>query len=162
MGPELQALIRFISKGSDNMKYVFDTTQTIRYRFPTHTNELVMDRAEAVTSEVFITVLEPGEAPPLHQHDDTEQVFYILQGRGMLEVGSPLCSYAVVPGNLVRIPPSTPHRIHCEGNETLKYVTVDCFPGGRPTAEPTWDSHVQVVCQNQGWDIQKVRQHPAT
>ena len=47
------------------MKYVFSTTDTRRYRFPTHTNLLVMDRAEATTSESFITVMEPGEAPPL-------------------------------------------------------------------------------------------------
>jgi len=46
------------------VKYVFSTTQTRRYRFPTHTNKLVMDRAEAIASEVFIVELDPGEAPP--------------------------------------------------------------------------------------------------
>jgi len=52
------------------MKYVFDTSNTKRYKFPTHINDLVMDRAEATTSEVFIVVLEPGQAPPLHKHED--------------------------------------------------------------------------------------------
>src|SRR5690242_10392160 len=63
-------------------RYVFSTNDTIRYRFPTHTNDLVMDRSEAETSEAFMVVLEPGEAPPLHQHDDTEQVFYVVRGTG--------------------------------------------------------------------------------
>ncbi|MEA3334870.1 MAG: hypothetical protein U9R25_03105 [Chloroflexota bacterium] len=59
------------------MKYVFETEKPRRYRFPTHTNYLVMDRSEATTSEVFIVEIAPGEAPPLHQHDDMEQVFYV-------------------------------------------------------------------------------------
>ena len=66
-------------------QYVFN--EPLRYRFPTHVNDLVMDRVEAETSEVFIVVLEPGEAPPLHVHDDTEQIFYIMEGRGLLQIG---------------------------------------------------------------------------
>ena len=67
------------------MNYVFSTKQPKRYRFPTHTNYLAMDRSEASSSEVFIVELAPGEAPPAHKHDDMEQVFYILSGRGRLE-----------------------------------------------------------------------------
>src|SRR5204862_3504496 len=86
------------------MRYVFDTKQTIRYRFPTHTNELVMDRSEAEASEAFMVVLEPGEAPPLHSHDDTEQVFYITNGTGTLQIGAdPGQLFPLRPGELVRI-----------------------------------------------------------
>jgi mannose-6-phosphate isomerase-like protein (cupin superfamily) len=138
------------------MKYVFSTTETKRYRFPTHVNELVMDRSEATSSEVFIVVLEPGEAPPLHQHDDTEQVFYILEGQGQLEIGQAGGVYPVEPGHVVRIPPGTPHRIHCAGSVPLRYLAVDCFPAGRPEAEPTWDAHVQGVCQAMGWDYAQI------
>jgi len=38
-------------------KFVFSTKETTVYRFPTHTNELVLDRADADTSEVFVVVL---------------------------------------------------------------------------------------------------------
>ena len=69
------------------MRYVFSTVDTTVYRFPTHVNELVLDRSESTVTEVFIVVLEPGEAPPLHKHPDTEQVFYMLQGEGELRVG---------------------------------------------------------------------------
>ncbi len=41
------------------MNYIFSTTCTKRYRFPTHTNELVMDRSDATGSEVFI--VEQGQ-----------------------------------------------------------------------------------------------------
>lgn len=139
------------------MEYVFDTNKSKRYRFPTHINDLVMDRAQATSSEVFIVELAPGEAPPLHQHHDTEQIFYVMEGNGRLEIGAELQPFQVAPGDLVRIPPSTLHRIHCLGETSLRYLAVDCFPGGRPTAEPTWESHVQTVCQEQGWDIDTVR-----
>ncbi len=133
------------------MNYVFDTNKTKRYRFPTHINDLVMDRSEAAGSEVFVVVLKPGEAPPLHRHDDTEQIFYVLHGEGQLEIGEARQSYAVKPGDVVRIPPSTLHRIQCVGETTLTYLAVDCFPSGRPNAEPTWDDHVKTVCVQQGW-----------
>lgn len=34
-------------------RYVFSTADTIHYRFPTHVNDLVMDRAESETAEVI-------------------------------------------------------------------------------------------------------------
>jgi len=138
------------------MQYVFDTTNTKRYRFPTHINDLVMDRAESATSEVFIVVLKPGEAPPPHKHDDTEQVFYILEGKGVLTIGGQEEQFPVKVGDLVRIPPSSVHFIEAAGEEPLRYLAVDCFLGGRPEAEPTWNNHVKVICQNEGWDYDKI------
>ncbi len=138
-------------------RYVFDTRDVIHYRFPTHVNDLVMDRADAETSEVFIVVLEPGEAPPLHVHDDTEQVFYVLEGAGLLQIGESAERFAVKPGDVVRIPPHTYHRIFCDGAKPLRYLSVDCFVGGRPHDEPTWDSHVKAICKLNGWDFAKVK-----
>ncbi len=140
------------------MKYVFPTDQTTRYRFPTHANLLVMDRADATASESFITVMEPGEAPPLHVHHDTEQVFFVLSGKGRLIIGEDEQDQgAIVPGDLVRIPPGTWHKVPCVGDAPLRYLVVDVFPGGRPTAEPTWESHVRVVCEGNGWDFDAVK-----
>lgn len=138
-------------------KYVFDTRQTIHYRFPTHVNDLVMDRAEAETSEVFIVVLEPGEAPPLHVHHDTEQIFYVMDGNGLLQIGESVERHAVKSGDVVRIPPSTYHRIFCDGTRPLRYLSIDCFVGGKPNEEPTWNSHVRAICKLNGWDYDKVR-----
>ena len=138
------------------MKYVFDTEETKRYQFPTHINDLVMDRAEATTSEVFLVVLNPGEAPPPHKHDDTEQIFYVLEGKGTLTIGSEGEQFPVRVGDLVRVPPSTLHYIEADGGESLRYLAVDCFVGGRPEAEPTWNSHVKVICKNEGWDYDKI------
>jgi quercetin dioxygenase-like cupin family protein len=138
-------------------RYVYSTADIIRYRFPTHVNDLVMDRAEAETSEAFIVVLEPGQAPPLHVHDDAEQIFFVQKGAGKLQIGNePHQVYPVMPGDLVRIPAHTPHRIRCEGTEALVYLSIDCFLHGRPAAEPTWESHVRVMCTQNGWNFDKV------
>ncbi len=143
-------------------KFVFPTREAVRYRFPTHTNDLVMDRSQADASEAFLVILEPGEAPPLHVHDDTEQVFYVLSGQGELQIGGdasddPGRRFAVAAADLVRIPPGTRHRIFCRGAAPLVYLSIDCFPGGRPAVEPTWDSHVRAICAHNGWDYESVR-----
>jgi len=138
------------------MKFVFDTNETKRYRFPTHVNDLVMDRADANTSEVFIVVLQPGEAPPPHTHHDTEQIFYVLEGKGTLTIGDDEEQHPVRPGDLVRVPPSMLHHIKAEGDEPLRYLAVDCFVEGRPQAEPTWNDHVRVICGKEGWDYDEI------
>jgi mannose-6-phosphate isomerase-like protein (cupin superfamily) len=141
-------------------RFIYHTADAIRYRFPTHANDLVMDRAEAETTEAFIVVLEPGEAPPLHVHDDAEQVFFVQKGAGMLHIGAePRQIYPVRPGDLVRIPSHTPHRTHCEGTEALVYLSIGCFLRGRPVAEPTWESHVRAMCTQNGWNIEEVAPH---
>ena len=98
-------------------KFVFSTApaDTLRYRFPTHTNELILDRSESAAAEAFIVVLEPGEAPPVHLHAENEQVFYILEGAGTLHIGEGAAQpHPVRPGDLVRIPLNTPHAIRCD------------------------------------------------
>ncbi|MFC1552409.1 cupin domain-containing protein [Candidatus Latescibacterota bacterium] len=141
------------------MQYVFDSSQAKHYRFPTHSNDLVIDRKDAETSEVFVVILEPGEAPPLHTHDDTEQIFYMLEGDGLLTAGADNTEYPVKVGDVVRIPPSTPHSIKAVGGSRIKYLAVDCFVGGRPKDEPTWDSHVKVMCGREGWDFDSVKEN---
>jgi mannose-6-phosphate isomerase-like protein (cupin superfamily) len=139
------------------MRYVFDPTQFKHYRFPTHTNDLVVDRSESGASEVFFVILEPGEAPPLHKHDTTEQVFYMLEGEGVLTIGKEDAkTYAVKPGDIVRVPFNAYHSIRAEGNKRIRYLCVDCFGAGFVADEPTFDAHVHVMCEENGWDYDKV------
>jgi len=141
------------------MRYVFSTTNTTRYRFPTHVNDLVLDRSEATVTEVFIVVLDPGEAPPLHRHPDTEQIFYMLEGEAELRIGADTAErFRVKPGDVVRIPPDTLHMIVNDGATPVRYLSIDAFPGHRPLDEPTWDDHVRGNCAANGWDYDSVRQ----
>ena len=136
-------------------QYVFDTQKLKRYRFPTHINDLIIDRAQSSNSEVFMVVLEPDHAPPFHKHDDTEQIFYVVEGTGILTIGDKKEQFTVKPGDVVRIPVSTYHSIRSDKEKTLRYLCVDCF-GGKPIAERTWDDHVKAQCSANGWDYSKV------
>jgi mannose-6-phosphate isomerase-like protein (cupin superfamily) len=117
------------------MKYIFSTEKSKRYMFPTHINELVMDRNEAAFSETFIVIIEPGKAPPLHKHDDTEQIFYIMEGRGTLLTGDTMPEESEIkPGDVVRIPVATWHTIKADRGMRIRYLTVDCFGPVQKTA----------------------------
>ncbi|HNT34684.1 MAG TPA: cupin domain-containing protein [bacterium] len=138
------------------MQYVYKTENLKRYRFPTHINDIVIDRSESRCSEVFVVVVEPHKGTHLHKHEDTEQVFYVLSGNGRLEIGQEKAPHTIEPGDVIRVPLSTWHSVHCVGERDLVYLAIDCFDGGRPNAEPTWDAHVRVMCQQQGWEYDKV------
>jgi quercetin dioxygenase-like cupin family protein len=138
-----------------SMRYVFPTHHLVRYRFPTHANDLVMDRAEAEATEAFMVVIEPGHSTPLHVHYETEQIFYVTSGAGQLQIGDERATFSLSPGDLARIPRGTKHAASCSGDEPLVYLSIDCFPGGRPQAEPTWESHVAVAYRTTGWQIER-------
>lgn len=142
-------------------QYVFDPGRVIRYRYPTHTNDLIMDRKDASAAEAFFVILEPGEAPPIHVHPDAEQVFFILEGQGELGIGPDASErYPLKPGDFVRTPPGVPHAVSCVGSSRFVYLSIDCFVAGPDPNEPTWDSHVHQMCATNGWDFDAVKLGP--
>lgn len=142
-------------------QYVFDTRKVVRYRFPTHTNDLIMDRHDATAAEAFFVILEPGEAPPVHVHPDAEQVFFILQGDGELGVGPEAAEkYPLKVGDFVRTPPGVPHAVRCTGSSRFVYLSIDCFTAGPVPDEPTWDTHVRAMCETNRWDFDAVKLGP--
>lgn len=142
-------------------QYVFDAGQVVRYRYPTHTNDLIMDRKDASASEAFFVILEPGEAPPIHVHPDAEQVFFIMEGEGELGIGREAAErYPLKVGDFVRTPPGVPHAVRATGPTRFVYLSIDCFTAGPDPAEPTWDSHVRQMCRDNGWDFDAVKLGP--
>ena len=137
------------------------TAPGIRYRFPNHIIDLVVDRTEARCSEVFVTVMKQDAGNPLHQHAEAEQIFYVMEGAGVLSIGLEWEEHPIVQGDVVRIPPDTWHSVRAHGSPIIKYLCVDCFVGEIPANERTWDDHIKVVCAREGWDINAVRKEPA-
>jgi len=138
------------------MDYVFDSKNGRRYAFPTHINDLIVDRADACSSEVFIVIVEPGKAVHLHAHEDVEQIFYIIEGQGVLTVGDEKNEFDICPANIVKIPPKTLHMVSAKGNKPIRYLCVDCFCGQRKSYEPTWESHVKAMCKEQGYKFEDI------
>lgn len=152
---EVNSNVQDSLKKQNYTKFVYSTEKLKRYRFPTHINDIIVDRAFADFSEVFMVIIEPDKAPPFHKHDDTEQIFYIIEGKGVLTIGEKKEKFNVKPGDVVRIPVSTFHSIRADGNNNMKYLCVDCF-GAKPRLEPTWEAHVKTLCKDNGWDFNKV------
>ena len=138
------------------MKYVFDTKKGKRYEFPTHINEIVVDRSESKMAEVFVVIVEPGKAVHYHAHDDCEQIFYIVEGEGVLVIGPDKKEYDVKPTQIVRIPVKTCHSVRPKGDRPVRYICIDCLGADREGKEPTWEEHVKVMCNEQGWDFNTV------
>ena len=129
------------------------------YYFPTHDNLLVMDRANAETCEAFIVQVAPNKFTHRHVHDDTEQIFYILSGKGRLDLerAGKKESFILNPKDFVHVPRNCYHQTFCEGTDSLKYLAIDVFPNGHNPAEQTWDSHARAVCKMKNWSYDEAR-----
>ena len=69
--------------------------------------------------------LEPGQAVTPHFHRETEEVYYVLEGEGVMTVGGE--SRAVSAGDAILIPLNTVHSLENTGAATMRIVLV-CGP----------------------------------
>lgn len=123
-----------------------------QYRFKTHINEMLLPREEAEGIEAFHVIIDPGKQTHAHVHEDTEQLYYVIAGRGRIEMTRPdgsSAEYALAPEDVMYVPRGVRHQVHCVGGEALRYLCVDGFPLGRPASEPTWDDHYRAVLELQ-------------
>lgn len=67
-----------------------------------------------------------GGATAPHYHPRTEEIYYILQGRGLMRIGGE--TRAVGVGDAIAIPPGAVHTIRNSGDETLVFLCC-CAPG---------------------------------
>ena len=80
---------------------------------------------------------EPGVYSRRHSHPEpTEEVFYILNGEGEIEVGG--ATKCVQAGDTIVIPSGTPHQIgNSSQNTTTLETLVICVPSWEPS-NTTW------------------------
>ncbi len=67
-----------------------------------------------------------GASTTPHYHVETEEIYYILCGTGLMRVGDD--TQAVGPGDAIAIPPGALHQITNTGKEVLKFLCC-CAPG---------------------------------
>ena len=123
-----------------------------RYEFATHINEMLLPREQAEVMEAFYVIIEPGKYTHWHVHEDTEQLYYVISGRGRAVFSRGTASKAEMAlevQDVVHVPRGTGHQIFCQGDESLTYLCVDGFPLGRSKDEPTWDDHYRAVIKTQ-------------
>lgn len=89
--------------------------------------ELLAHRNSSIRNQSLAEArLAPGQQTTPHYHPRTEEIYYILSGRGQMQIGDEL--RAVGPGDAIAIPPGQMHTIANDGDETLKFLCC-CAPG---------------------------------
>ena len=87
----------------------------------------ILDRtnSNAVNQSLAEATLPPGGATEAHRHPLTEEIYYILRGKGAMAVGEE--ARAVGPGDGILIPPGARHQIRNTGAEPLVFLCC-CAP----------------------------------
>lgn len=70
--------------------------------------------------------LEPGAATAPHYHQEGEEVYYVLAGRGVLVIAGEEAQ--VGPGDAVLIPPRARHRLANTGDEEMVFLCISSPP----------------------------------
>jgi mannose-6-phosphate isomerase-like protein (cupin superfamily) len=81
------------------------------------------------TERMFCDVycFEPGQMQTAHAHKDSDKVYYVLQGRAAIRVGTE--THELGPGNIVLAPAGSEHSVHNPGSERM---TVLVFMAPKP------------------------------
>lgn len=72
-----------------------------------------------------VTVVPPGKrAWPYHAHRLNEEMFYVLEGRGSIRIGT--ATHAIRPGDFISLPPgrASAHQIINDSQAPLRYLAV--------------------------------------
>lgn len=109
----------------------FDEGREYYFREGCHINELSNSADDAIVSIARARV-EPGRTTRWHRLSGITERYVILQGRGMVEIGSER-GQTVSSGDVVIIPPQTRQRITNDGTESLVFLAI-CSPRFVPEA----------------------------
>jgi mannose-6-phosphate isomerase-like protein (cupin superfamily) len=89
--------------------------------------ELLAWRNSCIRNQTIAEARVPvGKATAPHCHVKTEEIYYILEGEGVMRIGDD--SRAVGPGDAIAIPPGAIHAIRNRGQVVLKFLCC-CAPG---------------------------------
>lgn len=88
--------------------------------------ELLAHRNSSISNQSLAEArLPPAASTTPHYHPRTEEIYYILAGRGRMRIGEETA--AVGPGDAIAIPPGSTHQITNTGDETLVFLCC-CAP----------------------------------
>jgi mannose-6-phosphate isomerase-like protein (cupin superfamily) len=89
--------------------------------------ELLAHRNSCIRNQTLAEARLPagGKTTP-HHHVRTEEIYYVLEGRGLMRIGRETA--AVGPGDAIAIPPGISHQITNTGSGTLTFLCC-CAPG---------------------------------
>jgi mannose-6-phosphate isomerase-like protein (cupin superfamily) len=88
--------------------------------------ELLAHRNSCIRRQSLAEARLPADgATTPHHHPRTEEIYYILEGQGLMQVGDE--TRAIGPGDAIAIPPGATHQIRNAGSVVLKFLCC-CVP----------------------------------
>jgi mannose-6-phosphate isomerase-like protein (cupin superfamily) len=78
---------------------------------------------------VSLAKLQPTLSYQRHNHEDHEEVYYIIHGTGQIRIGSETAKFK--DGDVIYIPEKSVHSITNDGNEMVEFLAFGGFTGRR-------------------------------
>jgi mannose-6-phosphate isomerase-like protein (cupin superfamily) len=78
---------------------------------------------------VSLARLQPSLSYEPHDHQDHEEVYYIINGSGHIRIGSKTARFR--DGDVIYIPEKTMHSITNDGTEMVEFLAFGGFTGGQ-------------------------------
>jgi mannose-6-phosphate isomerase-like protein (cupin superfamily) len=75
---------------------------------------------------VDLTIVHPGSTVGVHTHEEDEELYVIIDGRGIMNVDGE--RFEVESGDVILNPPHGTHEMWNEGTEPIRMVVVDVGP----------------------------------
>jgi mannose-6-phosphate isomerase-like protein (cupin superfamily) len=89
--------------------------------------ELLAHRNSCIRAQSLAEArIAPGQVTAAHYHPRCEEIYYVLEGRGEMQIGDELKTVGV--GDAIAIPPGAIHQIRNVGDLVLKILCC-CSPG---------------------------------
>lgn len=87
-------------------------------------SRILMDAGELGSRHMSVTWIEvpPGASETLHSHEESEQVYVVVEGTGKMSAAGDTEELGV--GDLALIPPATDHSIANDGDAELALLSV--------------------------------------
>ncbi len=98
----------------------FDRVEEVKYPWG-WIHWLMSSKLDPGAAQTFgVVEIRAGQKNTLHMHPNCEEILYVLSGSCEHRVGDK--KVVLKPGDVVRIPPRTPHQATVIGNEPLRAV----------------------------------------
>lgn len=96
--------------------------------------------------------LEPGGAVGEHVHTRTEEIYYIVAGRGLMRLNAMAndITQEVGPGDLIMTPLNGRHSIENIGSEDLEFIVVEALPSEIVKRLPSYSPSTSTQPGHQG------------
>jgi mannose-6-phosphate isomerase-like protein (cupin superfamily) len=82
------------------------------------------ENSELKNVEIAMCIFRPGEIANLHYHNKMEEIYFILEGEGEIEIDGKW--YAIRPEDSIAIPTGRKHRMKNTSNDrVLKFLSIN-------------------------------------